>query len=55
MKYVVITGVSTGIGYAVAADLVSCGYHVFGSVRRQSDAERVQDALGDRFHHYYST
>lgn len=49
MKYVVITGVSTGIGNAAAVDLISRGYHVFGSLRKQSDAERVQTQLGERF------
>ena len=49
MKAVVITGVSTGIGYAMAADLSQCGYHVFGSVRRAEDAERVQAELGTGF------
>ncbi|MCB8965986.1 MAG: SDR family oxidoreductase [Ardenticatenaceae bacterium] len=45
-KYVLITGISTGIGYAVAEMLAERGYHVFGSVRQQADAERVQAALG---------
>lgn len=48
-EYVVVTGVSTGIGHAIAADLTSHGYHVFGSVRTQQDAERVQSELGERF------
>ncbi|RMG89775.1 MAG: SDR family oxidoreductase [Chloroflexi bacterium] len=46
-KYVLITGVSSGIGYAAAAELVARGYHVFGSVRREADAARVQQALGE--------
>lgn len=49
MKHVVITGVSSGIGYASAADLVARGYQVFGSVRKQADAERVQSELGEGF------
>ena len=49
MKSIVITGVSTGIGYATAADLAGRDYHVFGSVRRQADAERVQAELGANF------
>jgi NAD(P)-dependent dehydrogenase (short-subunit alcohol dehydrogenase family) len=32
-KSVVITGVSTGIGFAAARELIGRGYHVFGSVR----------------------
>lgn len=49
MKHVVVTGVSTGLGCAIAADLVSRGYHVFGSVRAASDGERVQVELGEAF------
>lgn len=49
MKAIVITGVSTGIGYAAAADLTGRGYHVFGSVRRAADAERLQAEWGERF------
>ncbi len=48
-KSVVITGVSTGIGYATAAQLVAYGYRVYGSVRKQADADRVQAELGERF------
>jgi NAD(P)-dependent dehydrogenase (short-subunit alcohol dehydrogenase family) len=48
-KYVVITGVSTGIGYDGARYLVEKGWHVFGSVRKQADAERVQAELGEGF------
>lgn len=49
MKYVVITGASTGIGYDAARYLIERGYHVFGSVRKQADAERVQTELGGQF------
>lgn len=49
MRSVVITGVSTGIGYAAAEALTRRGYRVFGSVRREADAERVQEALGEHF------
>jgi NAD(P)-dependent dehydrogenase (short-subunit alcohol dehydrogenase family) len=48
-KHILITGVSTGIGYAAAADLVRRGYHVFGSVRQQADADRLQAELGHMF------
>lgn len=48
-KTIVITGVSTGIGYATAEELVKLGYHVFGSVRKAEDGERVQAELGERF------
>lgn len=49
---VVITGVSTGIGAATLRTLVARDLHVFGSVRRPADAERLRHELGahrDRF------
>ncbi len=49
MKHVVITGASTGIGYDAARYLVERGFHVFGSVRKQADGERVQSELGEQF------
>lgn len=49
MKHVLITGVSTGIGYAAAQAFTLKGYHVYGSVRRQEDAEKLQRALGPQF------
>jgi NAD(P)-dependent dehydrogenase (short-subunit alcohol dehydrogenase family) len=49
LKQVLITGVSSGIGYATAEDLLAAGYGVFGSVRSGEDAARVQEALGERF------
>jgi len=49
MKSVVITGVSSGIGRGAAKVLVDAGYQVFGSVRRQADADSVRQELGERF------
>lgn len=49
MKRILITGVSTGIGYATARELVAAGYEVLGSVRSRDDAERVSEALGEAF------
>ncbi|MFI4974801.1 MAG: SDR family oxidoreductase [Caulobacterales bacterium] len=49
MRAVVITGVSSGIGQGAARVLVSKGYRVFGSVRRQADGERLRQELGERF------
>ena len=43
---VVITGVSTGIGWGTVKVLVEKGVHVFGSVRKAEDAQRLQDAFG---------
>lgn len=48
-KNVVITGVSTGIGYAAAKTLIARGYRVFGSVRKAADGERVRQQLGANF------
>jgi NAD(P)-dependent dehydrogenase (short-subunit alcohol dehydrogenase family) len=49
MKQVVITGVSSGIGLGCARVLVQRGVRVFGSVRRESDADRLRGELGDLF------
>lgn len=42
MKSVLITGVSTGIGYATTQLLLAQGYQVLGSVRRNADLERLR-------------
>ena len=49
MKSVVITGTSTGIGYATSKLFIQQNYHVFGSVRNNIDAERVSSELGVNF------
>src|SRR6516162_1385549 len=49
MKQVVITGVSSGIGYASTKVLINRGIRVFGSVRRQEDAHRLQKEFGEKF------
>jgi hypothetical protein len=49
MKSVVITGVSSGIGEGAAKVLTEAGFRVFGAVRRQADADRLKQALGERF------
>lgn len=46
---VVVTGVSTGIGRAIAEDLIKAGYHVFGSVRKLQDANSLHKDFGDKF------
>src|ERR1700685_1244302 len=48
-KEVVVTGVSTGIGWGTTKVLVSKGFRVFGSVRKQADADRLQREFGDDF------
>ena len=50
MKNIVITGVSTGIGYSSTKRLINHGYRVFGSVRNVEDAERLQIKFGDNYH-----
>jgi NAD(P)-dependent dehydrogenase (short-subunit alcohol dehydrogenase family) len=49
MRSVVVTGASTGIGYATAKALIATGFRVFGSVRNKADAERVSKELGANF------
>lgn len=49
MKNIVITGVSTGIGYHTAQLFCEKGFRVFGSVRNESDAQRLKAALGHNF------
>lgn len=49
MKRVAITGVSTGIGHACVKVLIERGIRVFGSVRNQGDADRLQREFGDLF------
>jgi NAD(P)-dependent dehydrogenase (short-subunit alcohol dehydrogenase family) len=48
-KDVVVTGISTGIGWGTTKVLVSKGFRVFGSVRKQADADRSQREFGDGF------
>jgi len=48
-KDVVVTGVSTGIGWGITKVLISKGFRVFGSVRKQSDGDRLQKEFGDGF------
>ena len=49
MQSVVITGASTGIGWATAKLLLDRGFRVFGSVRKQADADRLKAQLGANF------
>jgi NAD(P)-dependent dehydrogenase (short-subunit alcohol dehydrogenase family) len=48
-KDVVVTGVSSGIGWGTTKVLVAKGFRVFGSVRRQTDADRLQREFGGGF------
>jgi NAD(P)-dependent dehydrogenase (short-subunit alcohol dehydrogenase family) len=49
MRSVVITGASTGIGWATAKLLLDRGFRVFGSVRNQADADRLKSEFGANF------
>lgn len=49
MNYIVVTGVSTGIGWAITKSLSQHGFHVFGSVRKQADADRLAREFGAAF------
>ena len=44
-KTVVITGCSTGIGYHLAKAYLAKGYEVFGSVRKETDADKLRTEL----------
>ena len=49
MSSVVVTGVSSGIGWGTAKVLLQKGIHVFGSVRKSEDAERLSAEWGEAF------
>jgi NAD(P)-dependent dehydrogenase (short-subunit alcohol dehydrogenase family) len=49
MGSVVVTGVSTGIGWGTTKILTKAGHRVFGSVRKQADADRLQKEFGANF------
>lgn len=48
-KFVVITGVSTGIGWDASQFLIKHGYHIFGSVRNKKDADSCKKDFGPNF------
>jgi len=49
MQSVVITGASTGIGWASSKLLLDRGFRVFGSVRKRADADRLKAQFGPNF------
>lgn len=49
MKHVVISGVSTGIGFGLAQELCRQGYRVFGTIRDASQESRLKQEMGERF------
>ena len=50
MKNILITGVSTGIGYATANIFLKQGCRVFGSVRNKRDSENLKKKFTSNFH-----
>ena len=50
MNAVLITGVSSGIGYDATRYLIQKGYSVFGSVRSAEDRDRLRAEFSERFH-----
>ena len=48
-RTILITGVSSGIGYGMAKEFISRDYTVFGSVRKEEDVQRLKLELGEKF------
>src|ERR1700678_3780224 len=48
-RSVVVTGSSTGIGWGITKILIKKGIRVFGRVRKQADADRLQAEFGTNF------
>ena len=49
MQSVVVTGVSTGIGWGITKVLIQKSFRVFGSLRKTQDAERLLKEFGENF------
>lgn len=50
MKTILITGVSSGLGRAIATEALAVGHRVAGTVRRHLDAESFESIAPDRAH-----
>ena len=50
MRSVLITGVSSGIGYGLTNEFILRNYYVFGSVRNSSTGDELKKRWGDNFH-----
>ena len=49
MKYILVTGVSSGIGYDIVEYFLDLGFYVFGSVRKEEDKERLEKEFTSNF------
>jgi len=49
MKNILITGVSSGIGYDAVRHFLALGYRVFGSVRSEKDKQRLTQEFSENF------
>jgi len=49
MKHILISGASTGIGYDACRYLIEKGFYVFGTVRKNSDKERLIKEFPNNF------
>ena len=49
MRSVLVTGVSTGIGKAIAEELLKNDFLVIGSVRKKNDAEYFEENYKNNF------
>ena len=50
MRAILVTGVSTGIGKAIAEELLKTDFLVIGSVRNENDAKSLKDKFKDNFY-----
>lgn len=50
MKIVLITGVSSGIGYGLAQKFITENYRVIGTVRKEDKANELQTVFGENFY-----
>ena len=49
IQSVVVTGVSTGIGWGITKVMIQKSFRVFGSVRKSEDADRLSKEFGQKF------
>lgn len=50
MRYALVTGVSSGIGKATALKFLQEGFYVFGSIRKEGDADDLKAQYPETFH-----